>query len=91
MNKMIISAGLVAQGNQQLLQGRYLDAIASFDEAIDNNPESLDAFQGRAFCNTQLLAYLPIEEHLLPVRSIVEDLETAARLANIRWEETISE
>ena len=91
MNRMTISAALVAQGNHQLFQGRYLDAIALFDGAIENNPESLGAFQGRAFCQTQLLAHLPIEEHLILIQSIVEDLETATRLATTMFHETISE
>ena len=83
----IISASLVANGNQQLFQGRYLEAITLYDKAIEYNPTSLGAFQGRAFCRVQLLAQIPIEEHLPLIQSIAEDLKTAANLADIMLNE----
>lgn len=86
----IISARLVANANQSLFQRRYLEAIALYDEAIEHNSTSLGAFQGRAFCRVQLLAQIPIEEHLPLIQSIAEDLKTAADLSAIMLNEVLS-
>lgn len=85
--EMRLSALLVADGNQHLFQGKYLEAVALYDEAIAYNSMSLGAFQGRAFCTVQLLAETPIEEHLPLIQSIAEDLKTAANLADIMLNE----
>ena len=82
-----LSTLLVANGNQHLFQGKYLEAVALYDEAIGYNSMSLGAFQGRAFCRMQLLAETPIEEHLPLIQSIAEDLKTAANLADIMLNE----
>lgn len=86
----VISASLVANGNQQLFQNRYLEAIALYDKAIEYNPTSLGAFQGRAFCKVQLLAQIPIEEHLHLIQSIAEDLKVAADLSATMLNEVLS-
>lgn len=85
--KNVISAALVVQGNHHMFQGRYLVVIDLFDKALENCPESFGAFQGCAFCKTQVLASIPLEEHLIFIQSIVEDLETVttAYLININW------
>jgi hypothetical protein len=85
--EMRLSALLVANGNQHLFQGKYLEAVALYAEAIAYNSKSLGAFQGRAFCRVQLLAETPIEEHLPLIQSIAEDLKTAVNLADIMLNE----
>ena len=65
------------------LQGKYHEAIALYDLALEHEPESLTASQGRAFCKTLLLAQIPLEDHAVLVKSIVEDLESATDLSRV--------
>lgn len=82
-NPDIISASLVASGNHHLFQGKYFEAIELFNLALESNPNSLGAYQGRAFCKALLIGVIPIERHVPLIQSLIEDLQKATDLSRI--------
>ena len=78
------SAMLGKKGIEQLKNGDYLEAISSFNKAIEYDPNSLYAFQYRAICKS--IAFSDInslatdEERRNYLRESLSDLETAAEM-----------
>ena len=78
------SATLGKKGIDQLHNGDYLEAISSFDKAIECDPNSIYAFQYRAIC--KFIAFSDTtnlatgEERRSYLRESLSDLETAAEM-----------
>lgn len=87
MNSLAIT--MVNRGNQLLFEGRIREAMASYDTALEIEPASLTASQGRAFCRTLLLSQTPLDDHADSVKSIISDLESSIELSRLLLSELL--
>lgn len=76
---------LVTRGIEQMYEAKYLDAISTFDKAIELNAKSLSAYQYRAICKYQLLMStddnISGKKEVEAMQNVISDLEHALSIA----------